>query len=186
VKFILIILIPVFAFSYHQLKAQEVVADTLNIKELKVRKHSPTKATLMSAVIPGLGQAYNKKYWKVPIVWATIGVSLQFAFLNNKSYQGFKTAYLIRIDDNPDTVDEFKELLTDENLKLNMEFRQRNRDLSIIFAGIFYVFNIVDAAVDAHLFNFPKTDNLSFNIQPSMQLTRNNQVSSGISLVIKL
>ena len=67
-----------------------------------------------------------------------------------------------------------------------MDFHQRNRDLSYIVAGLFYVLNIVDAAVDAHLFTFPKNDNLSFNLQPDIQLTQNNEITNGLKLVVKL
>ncbi len=67
-----------------------------------------------------------------------------------------------------------------------MDYHQRNRDLSYIFAGLFYVLNIVDAAVDAHLFDFPKNDKLSFNLQPNIELTANNQINSGFKLVINL
>jgi hypothetical protein len=161
-----------------------VGSDTLNIKEKK--PHSPTKATIMSAALPGLGQVYNKKYWKVPIIWGGIGTSMYFAISNHNSFKKFKSAYSLRVDGDPNTIDEFDEVLTDSGLELNMEFHQRNRDLSFIVAGLLYVFNIVDAAVDAHLFNFPKNDKLSFNLQPTFEMSANNQVSRGFKLVINL
>ncbi len=180
---ILFLTLVVF-FNSSNCSAQLPTPDTLNIKIEK--PHSPTKATLFSTALPGLGQVYNKKYWKVPIVYAGIGTSLYFAFSNNKSFKKFKTAYGERVDGDENTVDEFVGRLSDDGIKANMEFHQRNRDLSYIVAGLFYVLNIVDAAVDAHLFDFPKNDNLSFNLQPSIELTNNNQVSSGFKLVINL
>ncbi|MBL4670270.1 MAG: hypothetical protein HRT73_02105 [Flavobacteriales bacterium] len=159
-------------------------SDTLNIKETK--KHSPNKATLFSTVLPGLGQAYNKKYWKVPIVYAAIGLPLYFAISNQRNFNKFKTAYGLRIDGDPNTIDEFEGVLSEAGIKSNLDFHQRNKDLSYILVGLFYVFNIVDAAVDAHLFNFPKNDNLSFNLQPSIELTSNNKLSKGFKLVINL
>lgn len=90
------------------------------------------------------------------------------------------------MDGDENTIDEYVDVLSDEGLRLNMDFHQRNRDLSYIVAGLFYVLNIVDAAVDAHLFNFPKNDKLSFNLQPSWEVTANNEISSGFRLVIKL
>lgn len=159
--------------------------DTLQIDSIKL--HSPTKATLMSVALPGLGQVYNKKYWKVPIIYAAIGTSLYFAFSNQKNYKKYRTAYGNRVDGNSSTVvaEEFNNY-SDQSLKSSMDFYQRNRDLSYILAGLFYVLNIVDASVDAHLFTFPKNDKLSFNLQPDLQLTQNNEISNGLKLVVKL
>jgi len=158
--------------------------DTLNIKVQK--PHSPTKATIMSAALPGLGQVYNKKYWKVPIIWGGIGTSLYFGFSNQKSFTKFREAYGARIDDDPSTTDEYEDVLSAEGLKANMDYHQKNRDLSFVIAGVLYILHVVDAAVDAHLFNFPKNDKLSFNLQPSINYTSNNQISKGFTLVINL
>ena len=187
--FILILLILI-GFT-NQSKAQKPIlldslslSDTVRVK--KIRNHSPGKASLFSAVVPGLGQAYNKKYWKLPIVYAAIGVPLYFALTNQKNFNRYKTAYGLRIDGDATTVDEFDGTLSQDNLKSNLDYYQRNKDLSYILVGLFYVFNIVDAAVDAHLFNFPKNDNLSFNLQPNLELTSNNELSKGFRLVINL
>jgi hypothetical protein len=165
-------------------KRDTVLPDTLKIELL--RPHSPNKAALFSTIVPGLGQTYNKKYWKVPIVYATIGTFLYFGISNNRNFKKYKSAYILRLDNDPETIDEFDGSLSDTGLEANIDYYQRNRDLSFIFAGLFYIFNIVDAAVDAHLFHFPKNDNLSFNLQPDLQLTHNNQVSKGFKLVINL
>jgi len=169
----------------NNLFAQEpkiIEADTLQLDTVKY--HSPKKATIMSAILPGLGQVYNKKYWKVPIVYATIGTSLYFAFSSQQNYSDYKTAYVNRINGGADSP-EFSNI-SDENLLSSIDYYKRNRDLSYIFVGLFYVLNIVDASVDAHLFTFPKNDNLSFNIQPTLQYTQNNKLAKGISLIIKL
>ena len=165
-------------------KRDTVKSDTLKIELIK--PHSPNKAALFSTIIPGLGQAYNKKYWKMPIIYTAIGTSLYFGISNQRNFKKYKTAYTNRLDDDPNTIDEFDGRLTDAGLEANIDFHQRNRDLAFIVAGLFYVLNIVDAAVDAHLFNFPKNDNLSFNLQPSIELTHNNQISKGFKLVINL
>lgn len=187
IQFLVVILL---VFSFNNLKAQNSISDSLNVSDTikisPVKTHSPTKAALFSTIVPGLGQAYNKKYWKMPIVYAGMGVSLYFAISNHVSFKKFKTAYIIRLDSDPDTADEFDGVLSEEGLQANMDFHQRNRDLSYIFVGLFYVLNIVDAAVDAHLFNFPKNDNLSFNLQPSLELTSNNELAKGFRLVINL
>lgn len=170
----------------HLCAAQVVKSDTIVLDSSKTKIHSPAKATIMSTIVPGLGQIYNRKYWKLPIIYGGIGTSLYFAFSNNKEFNRFKNAYLIRIDSDSTTTDEFEGILTDANIRTNMDVYRRNRDFSYIIAGLIYVFNIVDAAVDAHLFTFPVNDNLTFHFQPSMQLTNNRQFSKGFSLIITL
>ncbi len=190
--FLLFILtLVLLVFFTNKSRAQEpILLDSLpisdTIKAKKIRNHSPTKASLFSVVVPGLGQAYNKKYWKMPIVYAAIGVPLYFAVTNQKEFNRYKTAYGLRIDGDDSTIDEFDGALSQVNLKSNLDYYQRNKDLSYILVGLFYVLNIVDAAVDAHLFNFPKNDNLSFNLQPNLELTSNNELSKGFRLVINL
>lgn len=166
--------------------AQTIVSDTIIVDSAKVNVHSPTKATLMSLAVPGLGQIYNRKYWKLPIIYGGIGTSIYFALSNNKEYTRFRNAYIIRIDSDSTTFDEFDGILTDANIRSNMDVYRRNRDFSYIIAGLIYVFNIIDATVDAHLFTFPVNDNLTFNFQPSLQLTNNNTFSKGFSLIITL
>ena len=180
----------VIFFALESVEAQTLVSDSLDISdtiEVKpIKLHSPAKATVFSAVLHGLGQVYNKKYWKVPIIYGGIGTTMYFAISNHNSFKKFKTAYGLRVDGDPNTIDEFDEILSETGLQANMDYHQRNRDLSYILAGLFYVLNIVDAAVDAHLFDFPKNDNLSFYLQPSMELTNNNELSKGFKLVINL
>ena len=189
IQILIVTLLVCFALQ-NELKAQTSVVDsliasgTITIKPEKI--HSPGKATLFSAVLPGLGQAYNKKYWKVPIIYAGIGTSMYFAITNHKNFKEFKTAYGLRIDGDVNTIDEYDGILSEAGLEANMDYHQRNRDLSYIIAGLFYVLNIVDATVDAHLFHFPKNDNLSFNLQPSLELTNNNELAKGFKLVINL
>lgn len=189
IQLLIVTLIVLVAISGNG-KAQSLRLDSLNISDtIKVKPakiHSPTKATLFSTVIPGLGQAYNKKYWKVPIIYAGIGTSLYFAIANHKNFREFKTAYGLRIDGDVSTIDEYDGVLSEAGIKANMDYHQRNKDLLYIISGLIYVLNIVDAAVDAHLFNFPKNDNLSFNLQPSLELTSNNELARGFKLVINL
>ena len=169
---------------------EEMMADTLlqsdTVVLKKTKKHSPTVATLMSMAVPGAGQVYNKKYWKVPIIYAGIGTSLYFAFSNNKEFKKYKEAYVYRVDDDSTTVDNFVNILTDESIKSNMDAFRRNRDFSFIIAGLFYVMNIIDASVDAHLFTFPVNDHLTFKLEPNLQLTDNRQMSKGLRLIINL
>ena len=180
---LIVIIVATIQSSGQSTKQETVKTDTLILTLDK--PHSANKAALFSAVIPGLGQAYNKKYWKMPIVYAALGTTLYFGISNNRNLKKYKTAYTNRLDNDATTIDEF-ESLSESNLVANIDFYQRNRDLAYILAGLFYVLNIVDAGVDAHLFHFPKNDNLSFNLQPNLELTQNNQVSKGFKLVINL
>ncbi|MCG6186659.1 DUF5683 domain-containing protein [Maribellus maritimus] len=158
------------------------------IEEEKV--HSPKRATLYSAILPGLGQAYNKKYWKIPFVYIGFGTIGYFIDWNNDYYQLTKRAYIHLRDDDPETTDYLKlrgieyydlENATDKAnletaLSKRQEYYRRNRDFLIISMVAFYGLNIIDASVDAHLFNFDVSDDLSLNWQPSMLHFQNDLV----------
>ncbi len=139
--------------------------------------HSPKKATLFSACLPGLGQVYNHKYWKVPIIYAG-GAYLIYAFsFNNTQYKRFKNAYIALTDDDPNTIDEFNGLVPKDQLLYYKDQYRRNRDLSFIgFFGL-YILQIVDASVDAYFFDFDVSDDLSLHITPYY-----NSYSSGLCL----
>ncbi len=131
---------------------------------LKVR--SPKKACILSAIIPGAGQIYNKKYWKVPLVYLAIGVPVWFAYDTNKEYKIYKDAYISRTDNDPATVDNFP-LFTDSQLKENVDFYRRYRDMNFFLIGLMYALNIVDAGVDAHLSTFNVSNDLSLHFSPA-------------------
>ncbi len=140
--------------------------DSLILKKTVVL-HSPKKASFYSAVCPGLGQAYNKKYWKIPVLYAGFGCLGYFVYTNQKDYIRYRKAYRIRMDDDPTTTDEFVGKITKaENLSRATKTLHRWRDLSIFGTTLLYVLNIVDASVDAHLFSFDVSDDLSFHFQP--------------------
>jgi len=121
---------------------------------------SPSKAAFYSAILPGLGQAYNKKYWKIPIVYAALGTGIYFYIDNNRNYNRYRRAYKRRLAGFTD--DEFQGVVADNNALIDaQEFYQRNRDLSLLLTVIAYVLNIVDANVDAHLLQFNVSDDLS-------------------------
>ncbi|WP_430412486.1 DUF5683 domain-containing protein [Kordia sp.] len=121
---------------------------------------SPSKAAFYSAILPGLGQAYNKKYWKIPIVYAALGTGVYFYISNNKQYNRYRTAYKQRL---AGMKDEFSIVVPDADALIDaQEFYQRNRDLSLLLTVVAYVLNIVDANVDAHLLQFNVSDDLSF------------------------
>ena len=152
----------VFCLS-SSVKAQ--VADTIIIDSLP--KHSPAKATIMSLAVPGLGQAYNKKYWKIPVVYALIGTPLYFALKQRESFEDFKDAYITRNVDMQ--VDKYDGVYTNQQLLSLIDYHRKNRDLFFVLTGVAYALNVVDAAVDAHLYYFDVSDDLAGNIRPTFQ-----------------
>lgn len=171
---ILVILFFATGFSAF---SQKNAADSTQVEKPTV-EHSPRKATIYSAVLPGLGQIYNRKYWKVPIVYggfATLGYFINF---NNEVYTTYRQAYSDIIDNDPYTNSHLKlkvnasffkpeniSQLT-ENLRRAKDGWRRNRDLVVIGTVVFYAVNIIDASVDAHFFNFDISDDLTINWVP--------------------
>lgn len=133
-------------------RIQRLIADPL----------TPSKAAFYSAIVPGLGQAFIGKGWKVPIVYAAIGASLYYYDVNNKEMNKYRTAYKRRLNGFFD--DEFLETdipITTEQLLLGMDFHKNYRDIAIILAAAAYMLNILDANVSAHLLQFNVNDDLS-------------------------
>jgi hypothetical protein len=133
-----------------------VVKDTTKYQEIDPL--TPAKAAFYSAILPGLGQAYNKKYWKIPLVYGAIGTSLYFYIDNNKKYHDYRDAYKRRLEGYNDDKYQF---LDESRLIAGQKFYQRNRDLSALFVVGFYVLNIIDANVDAALIQFNVNERLS-------------------------
>lgn len=131
---------------------------------------SVKKATTLSTICPGAGQFYNKSYWKVPIVLGGFATMAYIIDFNNRGYQRFKLAYDLITDGDPGTVDEFNGRY-DGNPEFVRNYRnmyRRNRDLSIIMTGALYLLNIVDAHVDAQLKDYDISDDLVFNVEPTL------------------
>ncbi len=131
------------------------------------------KATTLSTICPGAGQIYNGSYWKVPIVLGGIATFAYVIDWNNRGYQRFKTAYNQRSYANANGLepfDEFKDYrnLDENQMKKYKDSYRRNRDFCIILAAGFYVLNIIDAHVDAHLRDYDISDDLSFTMGPSI------------------
>ena len=145
---------------------------TAQEKNIKI----PKKASLYSAIIPGAGQFYTKKYWKIPIIYAGLVTSIYYIHENNNSYQLYKTTYLNRLEN--DNSDEFYETYSNADLKTLSDYYRRNREISILcFVGT-YLLNIIDASVSAHLFEYDVSDDLSINIQPIYLSKENTTVLS--------
>ncbi len=158
----------------------------------------PAKAALLSAVIPGAGQVYNKSYWKVPLIYATGTVIGYFLVDNNNKYQDFRKALILRNRDSSDVyVDNriygvfnpAKGVQTQrgtENLRYSRDFYRRNRDLTIMIAVVAYGLNIAEAYVHAHLKDFDISEDLSLRVQPDFLPLRGSSYSMapGVKLVL--
>ncbi|MBO9203448.1 MULTISPECIES: DUF5683 domain-containing protein [Niastella] len=209
--FISIILsLPMLALS--QQKDTLIVKDTTGkvVASSKVKKsgwmykydstgkriYSPKTAAIMSAILPGLGQTYNRKYWKVPIVWTAVGIPIYTYFDNRNWYH--KIQYAITVleagQENPPPAN-YQDMLEQVDPKLQYfvvnnkessltnyrnEYR-KNMDYSILFTLLFWGLNVVDATVDAHLKGFNVNDNLTMQIKPAILSPQ----SIGLSLVFK-
>lgn len=147
------------------------------IDQTMVKIHSPHKATIYSALIPGLGQIYNKKYWKLPIIYGLTGVFIYAFDFNNDNYNKYKNAYADITSGKIETFQGF----TEYQVSYLKDAYRRNRDLNVIVLAGIYLLNIVDATVDAHLFNYDISEDLSLNVQPAVNKTFNNQSTVGIS-----
>ncbi|RZJ67119.1 MAG: hypothetical protein EOO50_07305 [Flavobacterium sp.] len=153
------------------------VADTVRKEPLDPLR--PAKAAFYSAVLPGLGQVYNKRYWKVPLVYAAMGTSVYFYADANTKYKSYRDAYKRRLAGYDD--DQY-DYLDDERLISAQRFYKKNREYSILFVAAFYILNIVDANIDAHLKQFNVSDDLSLapdvyqndiNSKPTIGVTLN-------------
>ncbi|WP_338408626.1 DUF5683 domain-containing protein [uncultured Flavobacterium sp.] len=143
---------------FSQKKTDTVLATKDTLKSNDIDPLTPAKAAFYSAILPGLGQAYNKKYWKIPLVYGAIGTSLYFYSDSYKKYNQYRNAYKRRLEGYTD--DKFS-YLDNSRLISGQKFYQRNRDLSALIAVGFYVLNIIDANVDAALIQFNVNENLS-------------------------
>ncbi len=151
--------------------------------EMVYKDHDPKKAAWYSAAVPGLGQAYNKKYWKIPVVWGGIAGFAYFIDWNNDQYQFYSKNLIYETQGNQPGF-ENETSLEASILKSARDQYRRNRDMLVIFGVIFYMLNIVDAHVDAHLIEFDVNQNLTVQLNPSVQNNPNGKQSTGLSLKI--
>lgn len=131
---------------------------------MKKPEHDPNRAAILSAVIPGLGQAYNKKYWKIPLVWVGLGAFGYFIIWNNDQYQFYRRNLIYEIEQDPDFPNETG--LSQATLKSARDQYRRNRDQLALYGILFYLVQIVDAHVDAHLIEFDVNQDLSVRLEP--------------------
>ncbi len=157
-----------------------VVNDSLLTKE-EYNPLAPAKAAFYSAVVPGLGQVYNKKYWKIPIIYAGMAAGLYFYKQQDDDYDRFRDAYKRRLAGYTD--DEFQGI-SDDRLINAQKSAQKNKSISIIVTVAFYFLNVIDANVDAHLRQYEVSDDLS--LQPNFDYNQfNTKPQYGMSLTYR-
>lgn len=165
-----------------------ILQDSIVKQENYLNPLAPSRAAFYSAVLPGLGQVYNKRYWKVPIVYGALGAGIYAYTFYNGEYQRFRTAFKRRRAGFTD--DEFIDVIPlpgDDRLERLQNAKQNERDLALLVTIIIYALNIVDANVDAHLKQFNISDDLSWdmNLQPYLEANPvNNNPNYGMALTI--
>lgn len=138
-----------------------------------VKKHSPIKAQLYSAILPGLGQIYNRKYWKVPIIYGIGGAVIFSYFYNRDYYRDFRDAWIeVYYMDPPPTEYVFRGITINYNIEKqlydNMEYFGKWKDYALVGIAAVYLLNVIDAMIDAHFLEYDVSDDLSFRLSPSL------------------
>ncbi|WP_299112788.1 DUF5683 domain-containing protein [uncultured Winogradskyella sp.] len=164
-----------------------VVIEEQNIERKPIDPLRPSKAAFLSAILPGAGQAYNKKYWKIPIVWGAIGTGIYFYVRNDKQFDRYRDAYKRRLagftDDEFSDADGNPLISNDGLIRAQQQFR-RNKEISLLVTIGLYALNIIDANVDAHLLQFNVDENLS--LSPHYQYNQmENSSDLGLTLNFK-
>ena len=171
--------------------------EAFEIKDLKIKGKfrsndgiydplRPSKAAFYSAIVPGMGQIYNKRYWKAPIVWGALAIPAYYHQLNNNDYKRYRRAYRLRKAGFQDefTRDDGTEIVSLETLERAQEQTRENRDMSLLTGVVLYILQIVEASVNAHLIQFNTDDSLTFSPTVIQDPVRINPPSIGLKLNI--
>ncbi|MCK0160165.1 DUF5683 domain-containing protein [Allomuricauda sp. F6463D] len=161
-------------------------------KKKSINPLAPSKAAFYSAIFPGLGQIYNKRYWKAPIVWGALGTGIYVYSYNNTEYRRARNAFKRRLAGFTD--DEFYDIngdgsgpdVSSDALQEAQENTQRDRDLALVISIALYALNIIDANVDSHLKQYNVDDDLTIDFNPYLDINPlTNSPNYGMALVIK-
>lgn len=166
-------------FSIISFSQEEFVSDTTSFKIDTLKKkrksifkkgHDPAKAAILSAVLPGAGQYYNKKYWKIPVVYVGIGGLSAWLAYNSYELNNINAAYRTYFDGDTLTNGFYKNYSTKSQLAIKRKEYKRSLDISAISLGVWYLLNIVDATVDAHLIDFDVNQDISISLAPDIKM----------------
>lgn len=189
-SFILIFSLSIFSESlFAQIDSLRI--DTLKTEKIAKKKLekpyvynplAPSKAAFYSAIFPGMGQIYNKKYWKAPIVWGALALPVYYYQINNSDYKRYRNAYRLRKNGLPDEfIVNGVEIVSTQTLETAQEQLRENRDMSLLTGVILYILQIVEASVNAHLIQFNTDDNLTIKPQLIMDPIRIETPSIGLT-----
>lgn len=186
-RFFLHISCLLLLFCSLNLKAQEEVsinaADTSMVDSTET--HSVSKATWLSTAIPGAGQFYNGAYWKMPIIYGGLGACIYLAIDNHRIYRRYLDAFFLKIDSNATETNIYVQAYSERELIELQNIYRDWRDLAIIIGAVVWALNVVDAHVDAHLYDYNMSDNLSLRAEPSLFYV-NNFPAVGLRLKLNL
>jgi hypothetical protein len=178
------LLLGVFQIPESKAQQQDSVSVRTDTKQEKEKPDysllpkNPKKATLLSAILPGAGQVYNNKAWKVPLIYGGFMTDIYFINYNNNRYQVFRNA-LFAFDEGDNSA--FPSLNRDALVR-NVNYWRQNRDMTILLLGAIYALNIIDANVDAHLSGFDISDDIAMKIEPNFNAFSANNNSWGFTL----
>ena len=190
--FTIIFIIIFFLFGNNLFAQKDSTAKKKNSgvfsKNDTAKAYNPRIATYRSAILPGWGQATNKKYWKIPVVYAALGITTYIFFRNVKQFNEAKAAYANAIDGDPSNnilvpQPYFSIIDQPERIKNFRNEVRQNVDYTVLFFILFWGLNVVDATVDAHLKTFDVSDDLSLQIKPGYSQMAN---TNGISIVLNI
>ncbi len=192
-KFLAAYLIACFICLGTYVQAQKNDSLYLAIKKDSIRQKkivnkaiysSARKATIMSACLPGLGQIYNRKYWKAPVIYVALGGIGYWGVTNHVKYKYYSDNLRYANDDDPNTVN--STLYSNDQLITQKRYYRKYRDYAIIVGALVYLVNIIDANVDAHLKTFDVSDDLSLQLKPYSTFDYNNKLQAGLTLKLNL
>ena len=172
-KFLLIVLFAAFTFWGHS-QIQSDTLDTVTQTD-SIKPHSVKRATILSACLPGAGQIYNhiampkgkkKAFWKVPLIYGGIGAASYFAIQFNSEQRDLKRAYLDLVDNN--IASEQYPGYDAQGLVQMYRSKLTSRDLMFLGIGVVYLFNVLDAAVEAHFVKFDVSENIALSVRPAV------------------
>jgi len=167
------------------LKYTPKITHSSKTDSLRIKKHNPKTASLL-AIIPGAGQIYNKKYWKLPIVYAGLGTTAFLIYYYEDLTSMYRKEYVARENKKTDKLNPKLAKYSPENILELRNFYRRNMEICVAACTILYVLSILDACVDAHLFYYDISDNLSLGVKPKINYNPiSGTTSPGMGLIVK-